>query len=385
MKRPIAFRTMSILVAAGTVAALAACGGGQDAAAPADGEARDGWVDAADLDLSGLGFDDDAEEAVRDLYQEAHDSGEESMMMYGSNHTLREPLRELFMERFPGTELETTELVGPQLQSTLETERSTGQNIGDQMENAGGARYASLGFSEQYLPPAFVMPEGLSENMESHMKGAEDGYVTAQWSLFGVGVNTDKMDPADVPTDWAELADPQWKDKIVMHDPSVPGGGQGFLSRLYLSGAIDDATLEGIADNVALKGEFAQTIQSLSQGEYPMMIGVDAPYVSLNKARGVPVEIVFMDEENIAMPQQSFVMKDAPHPNTARLWLNWIFSEEAQAVIAEAGNTPVVDVPSPHGLPAFSDANLAEIPSQEALDSEAEMISEKFGEVFQNR
>ncbi|MGO2110204.1 MAG: ABC transporter substrate-binding protein [Pseudoclavibacter sp.] len=306
-------------------------------------------------------------------------------MFYGSNHTLREPLYDLFAERFPGINVQSTELVGAQLQATLEAESSTGKHAGTILDNANGARYAGQGYAEPYMPLAFQMPTGLTSNLESHTASEDGSFVVAQWSLFGVGINTDLIDASELPTNWADFADPKWEGKLVMHDPSAPGGGQGFLSRLYLSGAVDEETLEGIAANVALKGEFAQTVQSLTQGEYPVMLGADAPYMALNASRGQPLEVHFMAENNIAMAMQSMILDGTTSPNLARIWQNWIFSSEAQEQMAEAGNTPITDVASPHGLPTFSEANLADIPPQDELDANADMIQETFSSIFAAR
>lgn len=341
--------------------------------------------DPGALDLSALGFDAAVEQEVQELYDAAIENGETTLMYYGSNHTLREPLYELFQTRFPGLTVQTTDLVGAQLQATLEAEASTGKHEGTILDNAGGAKYAGLGFSDPYLPPALTVPEGVSENLQSHILGEGGSFVSAQWSLFGVGINTDKINASELPTSWEGFADPKWAGKLVMNDPSSPGGGQGFLSRLFLSGAVDEATLEGIAANLALKGEFGQTVQSLTQGEYPVMLGVDAPYVALNASRGQPLEVHFMSKDNIAMAQQSFIINGTTSPNLARLWQNWIFSSEAQAQMAQAGNTPISDVESPYGLPSFADANLADLPPQSVLDENAALIQETFSRIFAAR
>lgn len=385
-------KSLLVLLASTSLLAAAACGGGGTGGGDGGGTSDGGgsgssgstgdWVAAADLDLSDLGFSSDVEDELRSLYQAAQDNDETTIMMYAANNELRRPLFDAFSERFPGITIEYTELVGAQLQATFEAEKSTGRHIGDYHESPNGAKYADAGYFQPYNPPAFEMPPGLTENLQTQIQDPDHLYTAAQWAMFGVGVNTEHMDVADIPRRWEDFADPQWEGKLVMHDPTVPGGGNGILTRLSASGSIDEETLAGIAQNVALKGDFGQVHQSLAQGEYPVMLAMDSPSTVVNKAQGVPIEIVFMEENNVAMAQQMSILEGAPHPNATKLWMNWSFSQEAQALMAEQGNTPITEVESPHGLPTFENANLADLPTQDVLDAETPGLTDLYKTLF---
>ena len=51
------------------------------------------------------------------------------------------------------------------------------------------------------------------------------------------------------------------------------------------------------------------------------------------KDAGEPIEIVYAPEGVPLVPGQAGVLKDAPHPNAARLFANFLFSQECQQLM----------------------------------------------------
>ncbi|HWL80671.1 MAG TPA: extracellular solute-binding protein [Roseomonas sp.] len=54
-----------------------------------------------------------------------------------------------------------------------------------------------------------------------------------------------------------------------------------------------------------------------------------------NNERGASLKFVHPKEGVVLMPQCSFILKQAPHPNAAKLWIDYILSPEAQAILAK--------------------------------------------------
>jgi len=54
-----------------------------------------------------------------------------------------------------------------------------------------------------------------------------------------------------------------------------------------------------------------------------------------NNERGASLKFVHPQEGVVLMPQCSFILKQAPHPNAAKLWIDYILSPEAQAILAK--------------------------------------------------
>ncbi|MFC0407754.1 ABC transporter substrate-binding protein [Roseomonas elaeocarpi] len=51
--------------------------------------------------------------------------------------------------------------------------------------------------------------------------------------------------------------------------------------------------------------------------------------------KGVNLKVYYPEEGVPLIPQQMFILKAAPHPNAAKLWLNFVLSEEGQSIIAK--------------------------------------------------
>ena len=47
------------------------------------------------------------------------------------------------------------------------------------------------------------------------------------------------------------------------------------------------------------------------------------------------MKFAFPTEGVVLMPQCTFIWKDAPRPNAARLWIDFILSEPAQTILAQ--------------------------------------------------
>jgi iron(III) transport system substrate-binding protein len=53
-----------------------------------------------------------------------------------------------------------------------------------------------------------------------------------------------------------------------------------------------------------------------------------------NNANGAKLKFLMPTEGVVLMPQCSFILKQAPHPNAAKLWIDYILTPEAQAILA---------------------------------------------------
>src|SRR5699024_2188622 len=95
------------------------------------------------------------------------------------------------------------------------------------------------------------------------------------WSYWynELAINTDLTDELDldIPESWQDLIDPQYKDEIVMPDPSVSGTGYLFVSTMMqiLCEEVDWAYFRKIDENVDLYVESADVARQMAaQGEY---------------------------------------------------------------------------------------------------------------------
>jgi iron(III) transport system substrate-binding protein len=93
---------------------------------------------------------------------------------------------------------------------------------------------------------------------------------------------------------------------------------------------------EGIAKmkpNYLVRSE--QIASRLVSGEDLMAISGSTGRAYQFNQRGAKLKFVFPSEGVVLLPQETFTLKGSPHPNAARLWIDFILSEEGQKILVE--------------------------------------------------
>lgn len=168
-------------------------------------------------------------------------------------------------------------------------------------------------------------------------------------------VNTSVIGPQDEPKSYQDMLNPRWKGKIVISDPTVPGSGLLWfnteLQRLGRDFFVELARLEPlITRDTRLQVEWA------AKGSYSLAIAPLPEVVSDFISAGAPLKAYSPPEGQMltAGTGALSLMTDAPHPNAAKVYINWILSKEGGTVFSRAiwGQSARVDVPSDH-LPSW--------------------------------
>ncbi len=174
------------------------------------------------------------------------------------------------------------------------------------------------------LPPAVLPKHGL--------------WVPDRLNFFVVAYNTSKLKPEDLPKTYEGFLDPKWKGRIALEatDAEWMGGivktwgeqrGMAFMRKLA------DMKPDMRKGHVLLA-------QLIASGEVD--VGLTAYHANAEsfKKRGAPVDWAPV-EPVIARPQGVGVLRQAPHPNAALLFADFLLSPDAQTMLAGMGRTPV--------------------------------------------
>ena len=157
---------------------------------------------------------------------------------------------------------------------------------------------------------------------------------TAEWVMTDLFVNTDIIKPGTI-TSWKDLLKPEYKGKIAAYDPRRSGPGQtpvGYLAALFGNDYLKQLY---VGQQVKLTADNRQLAEWVARGEYPIGIALVQFAVELFRKQGLPIERVFpADGQGSVTGGFSVVMliKNAPHPNAAQLFVNWFASKEAQTI-----------------------------------------------------
>jgi iron(III) transport system substrate-binding protein len=270
-----------------------------------------------------------------------------------------------FQTAYPKIELEYNGSSASDFQSRIRTERRAGLFLWDVIvTGVSGAVFTRQLKSGWFDPlrPLIVRPDILDDRR--WLGGFASGFVdTRQQYLYAFQAGYQRniyIDRSAIPLSQLHslsgLLDPRWRGKIAMFDPRVRGGGHTITLLIAVLG--EDAARRFL---VQQKPVFTTVQRQITEwamrGAYPITSGMSPSEHALWQARGLGRSV----EPLVLPPQQSpwtpgngvlGLLNGAPHPNAAKLFVNWLLSREAQIDWAKRGrvNSRRLDVPV--GLPA---------------------------------
>jgi iron(III) transport system substrate-binding protein len=209
-----------------------------------------------------------------------------------------------------------------------------------------------------------------------------DGYYTVDCLTLAVmGVNTKLVKPEDAPKTWTDLLDPKWKGKLVKAHPGY--SGTIVTSTLALSKLLGWQYFEKLGQQQVMQVQSAiDPPRKLAFGERSVMIdGAEASALQ-QQEQGAPIALIYRAEGTPAVPLNGVLMKLAPHPNAARLFYSFLFSNEAQQIFVKYGFRSVrSDVADPPGGKPIKDIKLLFTDPQEQ-ENAAEEIKKRYAQYF---
>ena len=156
-----------------------------------------------------------------------------------------------------------------------------------------------------------------------------------------------------------DLLDPKWTGKLILDDPRRAGPGQATFTFFYLHPDLGPNFIRALGkQQITIMKDFAQEVDAIGQGRYPVLIGT-ADFVATARAKqGIPITIVDprqLKEGTDVSPANGALalFNRAPHPNAARIYINWLLSKEGQTAFARASGyvSSRLDVPNDHAEP----------------------------------
>jgi iron(III) transport system substrate-binding protein len=157
-------------------------------------------------------------------------------------------------------------------------------------------------------------------------------------------------------TDWKELTRPEFRDRLLLIDPrGVSLSSLAFYSLMRRT--YGDEFLKSIGNNASFTVSVVPGLQQIAAGAKaiyaPAIHQVTVPLQKKNAPLGESFPAPTTSTDNIVA-----VSSKAPHPNVARLLINYLCTSEAQAILNRDGFSPLTGVPGTRPLPQMETADL---------------------------
>jgi ABC-type Fe3+ transport system substrate-binding protein len=225
------------------------------------------------------------------------------------------------------------------------------------------------------IRPALILPEVVDD--KAWYGGLDGGWVDRDKKfIFGFEatvtettmVNRDFVS-RDMLSSYDDLLSPKVAGKIVFDDPRLPGPGLGAAQRYLLNFGEDWLKRLYSQQKIAYIANPRQEAEWLVSGKYPIGIGGAPDQVQRFQQQGLGKNVVSFE---VPMPHPTLdfaygsvaLMANAPHPNAAKVYINWLLSKAGQTDWGQiGGNSRRIDIP--YAVPALAPvAGVTYIPEQ---------------------
>ena len=165
-----------------------------------------------------------------------------------------------------------------------------------------------------------------------------EGHLLVQRSHnISTWINTNLVKPGQEPKSFRDLAKPEWKGKILLPDPSVSTSSLIVFLPLVDRGYLDMEFVRSLRDqDLKFVTGTPEIVRALSRGEMPLGLGASDTDAAPFLAEGAPFKAIALEEGTVANVNPGVVVKGAPHPNAAKVFMNWILGVEGQTVYTKA-------------------------------------------------
>jgi ABC-type Fe3+ transport system substrate-binding protein len=192
------------------------------------------------------------------------------------------------------------------------------------------------GFVLQWLPdPAKAYPAAYKD---------PEGYWVANNLFFLTpGFNTALVPKGTEPRSYQALLDPKWRGKIAWSTSPTSSGGPGFIGTVLTEMGTESGMLylrELSKQRIANIGSAArEVLDQVIAGEYLLALQIFNHHTVISGKKGAPVDWIKMEPVTGTLSVIS-VHKNAPHPNAAKLLVDFITSPEGQNIFRDAEYLP---------------------------------------------
>ena len=165
-----------------------------------------------------------------------------------------------------------------------------------------------------------------------------EGYWTAYYvNTYVLGWNTKLVKKDDVPRTYEALLNPKWKGQISV-DTEAYGMLQGLIGIWGREKAVAYFKRLAALDAIPKRGN-TERVQLAVAGEYPLILAYNQTIQRMN-SRGAPIDWLPL-EPAVVQVNPVMLASKAPHPNAARLFIDFILSKEGQQMLAGFQRIPV--------------------------------------------
>jgi putative spermidine/putrescine transport system substrate-binding protein len=207
-------------------------------------------------------------------------------------------------------------------------------------------------FAQTLIDEGFAQPYMVSvwDQLPSALKDPNGFWTAPYYGIISFGTNTDKV--AKAPTSWKDLDDPMYKGAFGLNgDPRSATSAMSAVwsASLANGGSLDDITpgiryfggLSSAGIYVPLQANAANLAneQITVVGDWSFNMPGDQSVLSQS---GIGFEVTTPSDGLFGSYYVNAITAGAPHPNAARLWMEWVTALQGRQLYLAGGAIPAL-------------------------------------------
>jgi iron(III) transport system substrate-binding protein len=255
-----------------------------------------------------------------------------------------------FEKKYPGIKVENLRLAGSQLTARYDADSKSG-NVADLMSSAGPAFYQDniakgtfVKLNAKDVPSYAKWPKEFS-----HFEDTAARISITPWRVI---VNTDRVPEDQIPKTWEDLLKPEFKGEIVYVDPRIIFPSLAQI-KVWKDEFGEEYPRKLAAQDLTIVESAVPGIQGVAAGEHSLLVSTEPGVADPLIEEGAPLKHVLVTP-TIGTEMFMAISTKAPHPNAARLMMDYMLSPEGQEIANGAGGrvSPLPNIPNTDKLPS---------------------------------
>ena len=170
-------------------------------------------------------------------------------------------------------------------------------------------------------------------NLSAGYKSANNLWAGTNAHVMVIMVNKKALKGDPMPKTWSDLANPRWKDRLIISDPEKTSSSLATLWGIQQT--LGNKPLEGIAKNATVTSTASQVFDGVGKGEFA--VGMTMEYAAQEYVAGgnKDVEVVYPTEGTFIAPEGMALVKGGPNPADAKKFYDFLASKAAQEMLVK--------------------------------------------------
>lgn len=252
------------------------------------------------------------------------------------------PALNLWAKQHPDIKIDIVEAAGPDGMERVRTEERAHHVVADLFSQGDTGTFQALrdGLYQKYDPAALPNLRLIAPRVRPMIDPG--GRVVPYYLMaYGITVNTQTLPQADWPHSWRDLLKPNVANTLGLHDIGSLGGGLSW----YTVGRspLGDAYFKQLAaEKPRVYARDPEMENAVDTGQRGAIVPATLQSYVASTAKNAPVKFIVPSDGMFFVTLYNGVVKGAPHPAAAQLFLNFLLSPQAQMVLAHTGDVPVI-------------------------------------------